>query len=116
MSNYVGNFGGVEYGPGPVPPVFSSATVPNATNSTPGLIQLSGMLTGTATSPQVVDATSSSKGVIQLAQALAGTAAAPTTPTDVGTDGTVLTMVQMTQAAYNALGTKDPNTVYVIQG
>jgi len=116
MSNYTGTFGGAEFGQGPTPPVFSSSTVPNATASTPGLIQLSGMLTGSATNPQVVDATPTTKGAIKLAQALSGTADAPTTPTDVATDGSVTTIVQMTQAAYNALATKDPNTVYVIQG
>jgi hypothetical protein len=51
---------------------------------------------------------------------------APSAPTDgvtkaqldlkVGSDGSVLTMVKMTQAAYNALATKDANTVYYIVG
>jgi hypothetical protein len=29
---------------------------------------------------------------------------------------TIRTIVQITQAAYDALGTKDPNTLYVIVG
>ena len=31
-----------------------------------------------------------------------------------GGDGSVLAVVKMTQAAYDALGTKDPKTLYVV--
>lgn len=105
-----------EYGTAPAPPANVPLSVPDATATTKGLIQLSGMLGGTAASPTVVAATSTSLGAVELTQDLAGTATAPTVTNHVGGDGTVATMVQMTQAAYNALGTKDPNTLYVIVG
>lgn len=34
----------------------------------------------------------------------------------VGGNGSITTVVQLTQAAYDALGTKDANTLYVIVG
>jgi len=77
------------------------------------------MLTGTASNPQVVSATTSSLGVIQLAGPLSGTGSVATLPVTnnvVLTDGSVDQILQMTQAAYNALPSKDPSTVYVIVG
>lgn len=108
-----------EYGIAPAPPTAGVFSIPDATTSSKGVVQLAGMLAGTATSPQVVAATTSSLGVIQLAGPLGGAgsvATLPVTSNVVLTDGSVDQVIQLTQAAYNALGSKDANTVYVIVG
>lgn len=62
-----------------------AGTPTSATTSAQGIVQLSGVLGGTASSPAFsasggADASTSAKGVVQLAGDLAGTAASPTVP------------------------------------
>jgi hypothetical protein len=97
----------------------------------------------TVTSTTVDDATTSSKGIVQLAGDLAGTAAAPTVPSLANkadtsaltahindttsvhgiadtsallTGNGISTVVNVTQAEYDALSPPDANTLYVVVG
>lgn len=69
-------------------------------------------------STAVPDASATVKGLVQLAGDLGGTAAAPTVTGLAGkVTGTGVTAIQvLTQAAYDALGTKSTTTLYVISG
>jgi len=102
-------------------------TPPNATTTTPGLIQLAGDLTGTATAPTVRPATTSVAGIIELAsvtetntgteQFRAVTPASLKPLVDTKVTGVGITEVRsITQSAYDALATKVATTLYVIQG
>lgn len=103
-------------------------TPPDATTGAKGLIQLANHLGGTATAPTVRSASEAQTGIVELA-----TAAETTTGTDntravhpaglkVELDkkatvaGGILKIEQITQAAYDALGTKVATTLYVIVG
>jgi hypothetical protein len=72
----------------------------------------------TLTSPTVNGGTLSSPAFTGTATGLSATNATLTTPTVKDSGGATVNYkwVQLTQAAYSALGTKDPNTLYVIVG
>lgn len=103
-------------------------TPPDSTTGAKGLIQLTNHLGGTATAPTVRSASETQTGIVGLA-----TAAETTTGTDntravhpqglkVELDkkatvaGGILKIEQITQAAYDALGTKIATTLYVVVG
>lgn len=100
--------------------------VPVATMTQKGIIQLSGDLGGTASAPTVVSGVNHGHTAAQVSDAstvgravlTAATAAAARTTLGAGnvTGTGVSAIVVLTQAAYTALATKDPATLYVIQG
>ena len=99
---------------------------PNATTTTNGAIRLAGHLGGTADSPTVRSATDEVNGVVELATAAETSTGEDSTravtPAGLKTamsnrpsSATVTTIWTGTQAAYDAIATKDPATLYFIK-
>ncbi len=84
----------------------ASAVSPKANTASPAF-------TGTPTAPTATAGTSTTQ---VATTAFAGTAAANAAASKIGSDGTITQVVALTQAAYNALGTKVATTLYVING
>lgn len=84
----------------------ASAVSPKANTASP-------TFTGTPAAPTATAGTSTTQ---VATTAFVGTAVANGVASKVGSDGTITQVVALTQAAYNALGTKVATTLYVING
>lgn len=99
----------------------------DATSDVKGVVRLTNHLGGTATAPTVRSATEGQTGIVELATAVETTTGTDTTravhPAGLASalanrpsSSTVTVIWTGTQTAYDAITTKDPETLYFIKG